>query len=79
MTEDDVKRVAKEAIKEFLVALGVNAADGPAMIELQKDFAHVRENRLAMMAIKGKVILTLAGAAALSAATTIWLSMTGKH
>lgn len=79
MTEDDVKRVAKETVKEFLVALGVNAGDGASMLELQKDFAFVRETRLARAALRAKIWLTIVGMIVTGAAMSVWYSVIGKH
>lgn len=79
MTEDDVKRVAKETVKEFLVALGVNAGDGASMLELQKDFAFVREIRLSRAALQAKIWMTVIGVAVTGAAATFWSSIIGKH
>jgi hypothetical protein len=82
MTEDDVKRVAKETVKEFLVALGVNAGDGASMLELQKDFAFVREIRLSRAALQAKVWMTIIGFAVTGIVAGFWsyvVSAVGKH
>jgi hypothetical protein len=67
MTDHDVSQVVKESVKEFLLALGVDVGSPAAVIELQKDFHHVRHSRLTMGAIRNeigsKVISVLTGSA----------------
>lgn len=49
MTRDEAKIVAQqaadEAVKRTFTALGLDIGDGEAVIEAQKDFAHVRRHR----------------------------------
>lgn len=56
MTNDEIKAIAteaaKEAIRELLVAMGVNANDPEALIEMQQDFAHIRAWRRSTQTIK---------------------------
>jgi hypothetical protein len=67
VTETEIKNVAKEAVREFLLALGVNVATPDAVIELQKDFHHVRSSRLTARAVRNeigsKIISILTGSA----------------
>ena len=58
MNPDEVRHIAteaaKEAIRELLVAMGVNAHDEKALLEMQQDFAHVRAWRKSTETIKAK-------------------------
>lgn len=46
MTEADVRRVAREAVREMLLALGADAYDAESIKDLQADFLYVRKARL---------------------------------
>ena len=50
-----MKEIAREAVREFLLALGVNVATPEAVIELQKDFHHVRNTRLTVGAVRNEI------------------------
>lgn len=67
VTDHDTKNVVREAVQEFLLALGVNVATPEAVIELQKDFHHIRNTRLMSRAVRNeigsKVISVLTGSA----------------
>ena len=72
------EQVAKATVKEFFLALGVNADDSDAVIAVQKDFAHLRAWREASDAVKHKslgaaVTIIVTGLLAL-----IWLAII-KH
>jgi hypothetical protein len=57
-TTSEVRDIAEEAaratVKEFFLALGVNADDPDAVIAVQKDFAHLRAWREASDTVKRK-------------------------
>ena len=46
LSVDEIKQIAEEAaktaVRELLVAMGVDAQDPHSLIEMQKDFAHIR-------------------------------------
>lgn len=67
MTEAEIKNIAESAadgaLRKFLLMLGVDVSTGPATIELQKDFAHVRETRLTRGILRDKVLATITGSA----------------
>ena len=79
LTEDDVERVARTTVQEMLMSFGV---DHTKPLELQQDFARLREWRRSMDALKGKtlwavlsfVILALLGAAAVG--FKVWMGRT---
>jgi len=51
---DIAEQVARATVKEFFLALGVNADDPEAVIAVQKDFAHLRAWREASDTVKRK-------------------------
>jgi hypothetical protein len=51
---DIAEQVAQATVKEFFLALGVNADDPDAVIAVQKDFAHLRAWREASDTVKRK-------------------------
>lgn len=65
MTEVEIKTVAKdaarEAVQEFLLVLGVDVSTGPAKLELQQDFAHLRKERMAIGKVRDKIYTAIAG------------------
>ena len=67
MTEFETKRIAssaaKEALQEFMLMLGVDISSGGSVLELQKDFHHVRQSRLTVGAMRDKVLMALTGSA----------------
>ena len=78
MTDDQktmVRQAAREAIREWLVLIGVDASEPSDLIELQKDFAHIRKQRQASeqvsMAVKGAGITTVV----MGALTALWIGV----
>ncbi|VIO73910.1 hypothetical protein [Bradyrhizobium ivorense] len=71
MTDSDTKRIAaaaaKEALQEFLLLLGVDISTPAGVIELQRDFHHIRNAREAVdtvrSAVRSKVVDVLTGSA----------------
>ena len=65
MTEIEVKHVAKdaarEALQEFMLMLGVDVSTGASVVELQKDFAHVRAERLTIGRARDKIMTAFTG------------------
>jgi len=65
MTEAEVKKVAEDAaegaLHKFMLLLGVDVSTPAAMIELQRDFTHLRQERLTFRNIRDKVWASLAG------------------
>ena len=58
MTEEEFKKVITSTVKETLTNLGCKTDDP---IEMQKDFAHLREGRLSTEAIRKKGMLAAVG------------------
>lgn len=76
--EDLTNEVAKKAVRETFLALGVNASEPQSIIEMQRDFAHIRESRLAFAAMKTRAYLVVTGTVVTSILTAIWLAVRGN-
>jgi len=70
MTEQQIKKIVSDTVRETLIELGI-AHDDP--IEMQKDFQHLREWRLATATIRRKGILTILGILIAGAAAALWV------
>ncbi len=58
LTSEEIKHLAEEAaktaVRQLLVAMGVDANDPKALLEMQKDFAHIRVWRESTEAIRNR-------------------------
>lgn len=83
MTESEIKYIAEnaasEALRKFMLMIGVDVSTGPAMIELQKDFAHTRQNRLTIGAIGNKIVMALTGSAVTGVICAVTFYLTRGH
>lgn len=65
LTPEQIKAIASEAatgaVRELLLAMGVNAQDPEAVIKMQQDFAHLREWREAVGTIKTRGLAVATG------------------
>jgi hypothetical protein len=60
-TEVIAKIAAREAVKEWLVTIGIDASDPEAIINLQKDFAYVRTWRRSIETVRTTSVRTAVG------------------
>lgn len=72
---DIAEEVAKATVKEFFLALGVNADDADAVIAVQKDFAHLRAWREASDTIKRKGLAAAVSVVVTGLLGLIWLAL----
>lgn len=83
MTEQDMERiaakVAEQTIRKFLLALGVASSDEKAVIELQKDFAHIRESRLAYAAVRMRAAMVVTGVVVTGVIAAVVMFLSGRH
>lgn len=70
--------VAKKAIRELLLTLGVNASDPASALELQADFQHLRQSRLAVAAVKTRAMMVLTGTFVTGLIAAVWLAFSAK-
>ncbi len=58
LTSEEIRHLASEsaksAVRELLVAMGVDANDPKSLLEMQEDFSHLRAWRKSTQAVKEK-------------------------
>ncbi|UTD30483.1 hypothetical protein DB459_16460 [Bradyrhizobium sp. WD16] len=69
------EEVARATVKEFFLALGVNADDAEAVIAVQKDFAHLRAWREATETVKRKGLAAAVSVIVTAMLGLIWLAV----
>ena len=79
IAEAAATKAAKETVQELFKTLGVDTSSTAAVLEVQKDFAHLRETRLARLAIKSKAVMTMVGIFTTGAVTTLYFALKGTH
>jgi hypothetical protein len=72
MEEKDMKQIVKEAVKETLVSLGIDACDP---METQQDFHFLRDLRLTTGKIKSKARLAVVGVLVAAALGVLWIGI----
>lgn len=77
--QDIAGAAADAAVRKLFLTMGVDTSDDKAMIEMQKDFAHTRESRLAIAAIKTRAYLVATGIVISGVLGAIWLAFKGQH
>lgn len=67
VTDGETKRIAsaaaKEALQDFMLMLGVDVSTPSGIIDLQKDFHHVREARRTVGNVRSKAWDVVTGSA----------------
>ena len=76
--EELTNEVAKKAVRETFLALGVNASEPASILEMQRDFAHIRESRLAFAAMKTRAYLVVTETVVTGIITAIWMALRGN-
>jgi hypothetical protein len=59
--EDIARTAAREAIREMLIAMGVDTSNPAAMIEMQRDFQSLRSWRQSVQTIQRHSLVTAVG------------------
>lgn len=72
LTKDEMKELIKEAVGEAFTKLGIDANDP---LEMQRDFQHLREWRLAVAAMRTKGMLTIIGIVVAGSVAAFWLGV----
>jgi hypothetical protein len=70
MTKQEIRKIVSDTVRETLIELGI-AHDDP--LEMQRDFQHLREWRLATAMIRRKGILAVLGLVIAGTAAAMWL------
>ncbi len=75
----EVRQIAEETaratVKEFFLALGVNAEDPASVIAVQKDFAHLRAWREATDTVKRKGLAAAVTVIVTAVLGLLWLAV----
>jgi hypothetical protein len=66
------REAAKEAVRDMLERLGVDADD---FVEVQKDFQHLRDWRLSVAAIKRQGLISAVGVLTMGMLGLIWMAL----
>lgn len=75
MTENEIRKIVAETVKETLTSLGI-PAESP--IEVQKDMAHLRAWRESVAAVKRQGFLTAVGILTAGVLGLIWMAVRGQ-
>ncbi|UXO93739.1 hypothetical protein Pan1_24 [Pseudanabaena phage Pan1] len=70
MTREELKALMSEAVRDAFTKMGIDADDP---LEMQRDFQHLREWRVAVAAVRTKGMLTLFGVFLTGALGALWL------
>lgn len=75
--QDIATAAADAAVRKLLLTMGVDASDDKALLEMQKDFAHVRESRLAIAAMKTRAYVVATGVVVSGVIAAVWMALKG--
>lgn len=70
---------AKAAVRETLLAMGVDVSDPKSIQEMQKDMAHVRLWRQSVDTVRRQSLIAAVGILVSFIAGAIWLALKGVH
>lgn len=70
MTRAELKDLLKEAVHDAFTQMGIDVEDP---LEMQRDFQHLREWRVAVSAMRTKGMLTILGILITGAAAALWV------
>lgn len=76
MTEQEIRRIVAETVKETLTRIGIEADDP---LEAQKDFQHLRSWRTSTETIKRQGLLTSVGIVTAGIVGLIWMAIKGTN
>lgn len=75
LSEHEVDRIAKVAVREVLLGMGVNIADPEALKKMQQDFAYLRDWREAAGTIKARSLMAIVGILLSGIAAAVWTAL----
>lgn len=77
MSPEEVKQIAAEAaeqaVAKMLLALGVDTTNPSAILEMQKDFAHVRIWRQSVETVRTRGLIAATGIVVTGVLGAVWL------
>ncbi len=72
MTQDEIRAVVRQAVRDTLIELGVDTSDNQAMLGMQQDFAFLRKQRLMAELIGRQTRIALIGALIAGLLAALW-------
>lgn len=75
--DEHARRVAKAAVQETFLALGVDMSSPGEVKNVQQDFAFVRSSRHTLRTVRSSAITTLVGIILTAIAGLIWKNSSG--
>lgn len=72
LTKEELKGLMEEAVQDAFLKMGIDHNDP---LEMQKDFQHLREWRVAVAAMRTKGMLTIIGIVLAGAAAALWVGL----
>lgn len=79
LSSSEIQHIASEtaraAVRETLLALGVNANDPESILKMQQDFAYLRDWREAMGTIKARGWAVTVGIVVSGIAAAVWTAL----
>ena len=78
--QDIATAAADAAVRKLFLTMGVDTSDDKAMIEMQRDFAHVRTWRKSVETVRRQTLITAIGVIVTGAIGFLYLAFTkGGH
>jgi hypothetical protein len=75
LTRRQLKALMREAVTEVLLPLGVRADNPEAVLEMQRDFMHLREWRTSVEVIRKRGLLTVVTVLVTGLLGALWLGV----
>jgi hypothetical protein len=72
MTQDEIRAIVRQAVRDTLIELGVDTSDNQAMLAMQQDFAFLRKQRLMAELIGRQTRIALIGALIAGLLAALW-------
>ena len=75
MTQDEIRAVVRQAVRDTLIELGVDTSGNQAMLAMQQDFAFLRQQRLMAELIGRQTRIALIGALIAGLLAALWAGL----
>lgn len=79
ITDEEAKRIAKEAVKETLLTLGIDVSNPISVLETQADLNHVRVWRKSVEVVQRQTLIATVGIIISGIAGAIYMAFRGGH
>jgi len=75
--EKAVEKISNEVVRKLLLTCGQDVSTPEGVIEMQKDFAFVRANRIGVAAMKSMGVKVVLGAIVTGIVAAVWAALKG--